>query len=54
MEENLEANSKSSRVRVTSKVLRVWFSIEIGELVAVDRFVDIFQGRAQQSVLVKH
>ena len=46
--------SKSADVKVTSKVLRAWFSTEIGELGVADRFIDIFQGRAPRSVLAKH
>ena len=46
--------SKSADVKVTSKVLRAWFSTEMGELGVADRFIDIFQGRAPRSVLAKH
>ena len=46
--------SKSAKVSVTSKVLRAWFSTEMGELGVADRFVDVFQGRAPRSVLAKH
>ena len=41
-------------MKVTSKILRVWFSTEMGELGIADRFIDIFQGRAPRSVLAKH
>jgi integrase len=46
--------SRSGGVRITSKILRAWFSTEMGELGTPDRFVDIFQGRAPRSVLAKH
>jgi intergrase/recombinase len=46
--------SKGAGVRITSKILRVWFSTEMGELGVPDRFVDVFQGRAPRSVLAKH
>ena len=46
--------SESAGVSVTSKVLRAWFSTEMGELGTPDRFIDIFQGRAPRSVLAKH
>jgi integrase len=46
--------TKSAGVRITSKILRAWFSTEMGELGCPDRFVDIFQGRAPRSVLAKH
>jgi len=46
--------SKKAGVSITSKVLRAWFSTEIGEFGVADRFVDIFQGRAPRSVLAKH
>jgi hypothetical protein len=36
-------------------VLRgAWFSIEMGEQLMPDRFVDIFQGRAPRTVLAKN
>ena len=46
--------SESAGVNITSKVLRAWFSTEMGELGVPDRFIDIFQGRAPRSVLAKH
>jgi integrase len=46
--------SKNAGVKITSKILRAWFSTEMGELGVPDRFVDIFQGRAPRSVLAKH
>jgi integrase len=46
--------SSSAGVTVTSKVLRAWFSTEMGEKGVPDRFVDVFQGRAPRSVLAKH
>jgi integrase len=46
--------SKSAGVSITSKVLRAWFSTEMGELGVADRFIDVFQGRAPRSVLAKH
>jgi len=46
--------SKSAGVKVTSKVLRAWFSTEMGELGIQDRFIDIFQGRPLRTVLAKH
>jgi len=48
-----EASMKDG-VKITSKILRAWFSTEMGELGIPDRFVDIFQGRAPRSVLAKH
>jgi len=46
--------SEMADVKITSKVLRAWFSTELGELGIPDRFVDVFQGRAPRSVLAKH
>ena len=46
--------SKSAGIRITPQVLRVWFSMELGEQGVPDRFVDIFQGRAPRSVLAKN
>ena len=46
--------SKRAGVTITSKVLRAWFSTEMGELGVADRFVDVFQGRAPRSVLANH
>ena len=46
--------SESAGVKVTSKILRAWFSTEMGELGVADRFIDIFQGRAPRTVLAKH
>ena len=46
--------SKAAGVKITAKILRAWFSTEMGELGTPDRFVDIFQGRAPRSVLAKH
>ena len=47
-------SSESAGVKVTSKVLRAWFSTEMGELGIQDRFIDIFQGRAPRTLLAKH
>jgi intergrase/recombinase len=46
--------TKAAGVKITPQVLRVWFSMEMGEQSIPDRFVDIFQGRAPRSVLAKH
>ncbi len=46
--------TKAAGVKITPQVLRVWFSMEMGEQGIPDRFVDIFQGRAPRSVLAKH
>jgi integrase len=46
--------SKAAGVKISPQVLRVWFSMEMGEQGIPDRFVDIFQGRAPRSVLAKH
>jgi len=46
--------SKSAGVKITSKLLRVWFSTEMGEIGVPDRFIDVFQGRAPRTVLAKH
>jgi len=46
--------SEAANARITSKVLRAWFSTELGELGVPDRFVDVFQGRAPRSILAKH
>ena len=48
------AASESAGVKITSKVLRIWFSTELGERGVPDRYVDVFQGRAPRSVLGKH
>jgi len=41
-------------VKVTLKMLRVWFGNKMGELGVQDRYIDIFCGRAPKSVLAKH
>jgi len=41
-------------VKVTLKMLRVWFCNKMGELGVQDRYIDIFCGRAPKSVLAKH
>ncbi len=46
--------SKAAGVKVSAKVLRAWFSSEMGDLGVQDRYVDVFQGRAPRSVLAKH
>ena len=46
--------SKAAGIKITPKILRVWFSTEMGEQLVPDRFVDIFQGRAPRSVLAKN
>ncbi len=46
--------SKGARISITSKVLRAWFSTEMGELGVPDRFIDVFQGRPPRTVLAKH
>lgn len=46
--------TKAAGIKITPQVLRVWFSMEMGEQGIPDRFVDIFQGRAPRSVLAKH
>ena len=54
MEKVWKLASESAGLSVTFKVLRAWFSTELGELGVADRFIDIFQGRAPRSVLAKH
>ena len=46
--------SQQAGVEITAKVLRAWFSTEMGELGVPDRYVDVFAGRAPRSVLAKH
>ena len=46
--------SKAAKIKISPQILRVWFSMEMGEQGIPDRFVDIFQGRAPRSVLAKH
>jgi len=46
--------TKAADVKITSQVLRLWFSTEMGELGVPDRYVDVFQGRAPRSVIAKH
>jgi len=46
--------SKGAGVSITSKVLRAWFSTEMGEPGVTDSFVDVFQDRAPRIVLAKH
>lgn len=45
--------SDSTNFRITPQILRVWQATELAELGVPDRYVDIFQGRAPKSVLVK-
>jgi len=46
--------TEAAGVKITSQVLRLWFSTEMGELGVPDRYVDVFQGRAPRSVIAKH
>jgi integrase len=46
--------SKATGVKISPQILRVGFSMQMGEDNIPDRFVDIFQGRAPRSVLAKH
>lgn len=39
---------------ITCKILRTWFSTEMGEIVVLDRFFDAFEGGTARSVLAKH
>ena len=41
-------------IRITAKKLRLWHSVELGELGVGDRYIDTFQGRAPRSTLAKH
>jgi intergrase/recombinase len=46
--------SESAGIKIAPQILRKWHSSELGELGVPDRYVDIFQGRAPQSVIGKH
>ncbi len=46
--------SANAGVKIGPQILRKWHSSELGELGVPDRYVDIFQGRAPQSVIGKH
>jgi hypothetical protein len=46
--------SESAGVSIGPQIMRKWHSTELGELGVPDRYVDIFQGRAPQSVIGKH
>jgi integrase len=41
-------------VRITTKSLRRWHSVELGEQGIGDRYIDVFQGRAPRTTLAKH
>jgi len=41
-------------VRITTKSLRRWHSVELGEKGVGDRYIDVFQGRAPRTTLAKH
>ena len=45
---------KASDGRITPKVLRSWFSCEMGRLGVPDRYVDAFCGRTPRSILARH
>jgi len=45
--------SEKARVKISPQILRKWHSTKLGELGVPDRYVDIFQGRAPNSVLAK-
>jgi len=45
--------TENAEIKITPQILRKWHSTELGELGVPDRYVDIFQGRAPQSVLAK-
>jgi integrase len=45
--------SANAGVKIRPQILRKWHSTELGELGVPDRYVDIFQGRAPQSVIGK-
>lgn len=46
--------TRAAGIPITPKIMRVWFSTEMGELNVPDHYVDVFQGRAPRSVLAKH
>ncbi len=45
--------SKAADAKISAKILRAWFSTEMGELGIPDRVIDIFQGRAPRTVIAK-
>jgi len=45
--------SASAGAKISPQILRKWHSTELGELGVPDRYVDILQGRAPQSVIGK-
>jgi intergrase/recombinase len=46
--------SDEAGIKISPQIMRKWHSTELGELGVPDRYVDIFQGRAPQSVIGKH
>jgi len=48
-----EAREKTG-LNITPKVLRDWFSCEMGELGVPDRYIDAFCGRVPKSILARH
>ena len=46
--------SNESGTRITTKSLRLWHSVELGEKGMGDRYIDIFQGRAPRTTIAKH
>jgi len=45
---------KKTDIRITPKVLRDWFCVEMGELGVQDRYIDAFCGRVPKSILARH
>jgi intergrase/recombinase len=45
--------SANAQVKIGPQILRKWHSTELGELGVPDRYVDVLQGRAPQSVIGK-
>lgn len=41
-------------VKISPQIMRQWHSTELGELGVPDRYVDVLQGRAPQTVIGKH
>jgi len=41
-------------IKITPKILRDWFCVEMGELGVPDRYIDAFCGRVPKSILARH
>jgi integrase len=53
-EKNFLRISKASKIKITPRKLRAWFSTQLADLGVPDRYVDALTGHTPKSILAKH